>query len=1006
MSAQTFGDRTWQVARRNDMQVKWLRFRYHALIKNNEPKTSTTHSNRLGECNANLEWSRPLLHISLISAFTSSSNFDIASCPICLMLQLLVLYAVVFAVAETQAQHALTLTAHHPSVPCEDPPSYVKIENTSRCDEVSCSESDRMIGGARSTTCASRSEYYSNIDILLGDTPYILREIFANDDCSDFRFAEVFKVSDKCEQYDESGLYVKVHLPANSWVSVHFFLEATCSPSSLYRIESVSNEGSTAHSCDSNFQRWYARNGNTRSLAWVIVTSDSSGVNGSDTSIIGGVATASSTLEPADDTGFTLDTETTMPTASNTADTTTSLDEATDGTALETEDTAAPTAEPTSSEGSTTTTSTAAALSSRSRDVSSISASDSTSGGSTMSERDPDSSNSLAASTVIASTNGSDESESDSAKSAVSSSTKARKSRVSIETTAPALDSTSASFSAASSESGSTQENIAADDNASASDATTTSKASIGAVTIAGIVMGNLAVAVLIIGSIVHRRRSDDDDVQSPLPNNSCRRTSGPYWGQTSPIHRQLYSEPRYSEQRYADSLASRPGSFQRVSSGQTGLWNDDVITARRIPRDKVHVQHLLSRGAFGEVYSGLYKQERVAIKMLLPQMRGVIQQVNTFLAEAKMTSTMEHPRIVSFVGVAWDSLSDICVVLEYMDGGDLRSLLTNYEATGHPVGFNREKVTIALQVCHALAYMHSLSPPVIHRDLKSRNVLLNQGLEAKLTDFGISRERLDRTMTAGVGTSLWMAPEVMMGNKYDDKADIFSFGVVLSELDVHTLPYAKAMATATANNQMACAVMLQKVAMGTLRVEFSKVGSRAMVELGCACVSVYPDERPTAAEILYKLQTILNCELPNADVEVVLRTVSAPHTSVPHEVGMSLGWCKEAPVSFSRLAHRLTSSDAEQTMIWLATLCAAVIVLGQIQSICAADSSYKVTSYFSDAECGTAPLNAVIDPVETCTGNGCMKEYGAVNTVSCSSDYKTELQSIFDGSAFLVEET
>lgn len=106
----------------------------------------------------------------------------------------------------------------------------------------------------------------------------------------------------------------------------------------------------------------------------------------------------------------------------------------------------------------------------------------------------------------------------------------------------------------------------------------------------------------------------------------------------------------------------------------------------------------------------GLYNHKRVAVKMLLPQMRGYINKVNEFLTEAKLTATMEHPHIVTFIGVAWDSLSDVCVVLEYMDGGDLRSLLSNYETTHHPVGFDRGKVTIALHVCHALAYMHSLT--------------------------------------------------------------------------------------------------------------------------------------------------------------------------------------------------------------------------------------------------------------------------------------------------------
>ncbi|KAE9260117.1 hypothetical protein PR003_g34504, partial [Phytophthora rubi] len=199
----------------------------------------------------------------------------------------------------------------------------------------------------------------------------------------------------------------------------------------------------------------------------------------------------------------------------------------------------------------------------------------------------------------------------------------------------------------------------------------------------------------------------------------------------------------------------------------------------------------------------------------------------------------MDHPRIVHFIGVAWDSLSDLCVVMEYMEGGDLRTLLTGYEASNHPVGINHEKATIALHVCHALTYLHSLSPPVIHRDLKSCNILLNHAMEAKVIDFGISRERMDQTMTAGVGTSLWMAPEVMLGEKYDDKADMFSFGVVLSELDVHTLPYAQAKEKNRDPNgrRMPDAIILQQVAMGRISVAFSESNPMSIAELGKACV-------------------------------------------------------------------------------------------------------------------------------------------------------------------------
>ncbi|KAG6599550.1 TKL protein kinase [Phytophthora cinnamomi] len=121
------------------------------------------------------------------------------------------------------------------------------------------------------------------------------------------------------------------------------------------------------------------------------------------------------------------------------------------------------------------------------------------------------------------------------------------------------------------------------------------------------------------------------------------------------------------------------------------------------------------------------------------------MHHMNEFLSEAKMTATIEHMRIVRFVGVVWDLLSDLCVVLEFMDGGDLHSLLDRRSTCD---------------------------------------------LAAKLTDVGISRERLDRTMTAGVGTSRWMAPEVMLEEINDVKADVFSFGVLLSELDVHSLQH------------------------------------------------------------------------------------------------------------------------------------------------------------------------------------------------------------------------
>ncbi|KAE9347058.1 hypothetical protein PR003_g7128 [Phytophthora rubi] len=181
-------------------------------------------------------------------------------------------------------------------------------------------------------------------------------------------------------------------------------------------------------------------------------------------------------------------------------------------------------------------------------------------------------------------------------------------------------------------------------------------------------------------------------------------------------------------------------GNYAAVQQVEaSGLWNDPVVASKRIPREEVQVHQLIGQGAFGQVFSGSLRGDTVAVKKLRPETQQDDDHVDGFLAEVKVSAALNHPHIVQFVGVAWTSVSDLCVVQEFMEGGDLRSLLDRYEAERHAIGFDRQKTHIAMQICSALAYMHSLSPPVIHSNLKSRNVLLSGALEAKVTNFGTS---------------------------------------------------------------------------------------------------------------------------------------------------------------------------------------------------------------------------------------------------------------------------
>jgi serine/threonine-protein kinase TNNI3K len=172
--------------------------------------------------------------------------------------------------------------------------------------------------------------------------------------------------------------------------------------------------------------------------------------------------------------------------------------------------------------------------------------------------------------------------------------------------------------------------------------------------------------------------------------------------------------------------------SLGLCSRSLAGLWDDEAIATPCIPREKVLVQKLIRRGGYGEVYYVLFNGQHVAVKMLFLESRKSVKNVNDFLAEVKMIATLDHTRIITFVGVAWDSITDLSVVTEYMEGGDLRALLPSYEAQNRSLSFDRSKLTIVLHVAQALTYMHYTvapfepeSPPQRREDSKARDHLL-----------------------------------------------------------------------------------------------------------------------------------------------------------------------------------------------------------------------------------------------------------------------------------------
>ncbi|TMW61859.1 hypothetical protein Poli38472_010922 [Pythium oligandrum] len=289
-------------------------------------------------------------------------------------------------------------------------------------------------------------------------------------------------------------------------------------------------------------------------------------------------------------------------------------------------------------------------------------------------------------------------------------------------------------------------------------------------------------------------------------------------------------------------------------------LWNDEELLRHRVDPKLLQVERLLAGGTYGEVFLATYEGQRVVIKRLKDRdsSRAEIQQ---FVSEIKMMATFRFPKIVRFVGVVWTKESDIGVLTEYMENGDLRAYLDKNKQQARD-GWTVGKLRIALDIAEALVYLHSLDPPMVHRDLKSRNVLLDKDMTACLSDFGTTRAADESsTMTTEVGTALWMAPEVLSGQRYDQSADIYSLGVILSELDTHELPFQgddrlESMGTSEGT------FIMGLVGSGSLRVKFLLSCPPDIVKLGTQCTDPDPAGRPSTLEAAYTLRTLLRQQM------------------------------------------------------------------------------------------------------------------------------------------------
>ncbi|XP_057546319.1 serine/threonine-protein kinase 1-like [Amaranthus tricolor] len=250
-----------------------------------------------------------------------------------------------------------------------------------------------------------------------------------------------------------------------------------------------------------------------------------------------------------------------------------------------------------------------------------------------------------------------------------------------------------------------------------------------------------------------------------------------------------------------------------------------------------------IGQGSCGTVYHGLWYGSDVAIKVFSKQEYSE-DVILSFRQEVCLMKRLRHPNILLFMG-AVTSPQRLCIVTEFLPRGSLFRLLQR--STGKLDW--RRRIHMALDIARGMNYLHNCNPPIIHRDLKTSNLLVDKNWMVKVADFGLSRVKHDTYLTTrtGKGTPQWMAPEVLRNERSDEKSDIYSFGVILWELATQKIPW----------EHLNAMQVIGAVGFMNQRLDIPEDVDSRWASIIESCWNSDPQSRPTFHELLEKLKDL-----------------------------------------------------------------------------------------------------------------------------------------------------
>lgn len=236
----------------------------------------------------------------------------------------------------------------------------------------------------------------------------------------------------------------------------------------------------------------------------------------------------------------------------------------------------------------------------------------------------------------------------------------------------------------------------------------------------------------------------------------------------------------RSSLKRRNDDHTHVSGEFEGRVLGNIKTFSYNEL---RTATDNFHPRNKIGRGGFGTVYKGiLINGIEVAVKTLSAESK---QGVREFLTEIDIISNVRHPNLVQLIGCCVQGTNRI-LVYEFLVNKSLDTVLLGSRGKSTTLDWEKRSA-LCKDVARAIAYLHEeVVPPIVHRDIKASNILLDKDFKPKIGDFGLAKlfpDNITHISTRIVGTTGYLAPEYVLGGQLTKKADVYSFGVLMLEI-------------------------------------------------------------------------------------------------------------------------------------------------------------------------------------------------------------------------------